>query len=77
MITPLLIAVRLILLHTVDGRETMINPQQVASMSSHAEGEKNKVLVDTVQCVIALTNGKFVSVREPCDDVKLLLEAAR
>ena len=75
--TPLLIAVRLVLLHTVDGRETYVNPDQVASMSSHKTGEANKVLVESVECVLGLGNGKIVSVLEPCDDVKRLLEAAK
>ena len=70
-------ALHLVLLHTVDGRETLINPDQVASMSSHVEGEKNKLLVETVQCVIGLTNGKIVSVIEPCHEVQQLLEAVK
>ena len=77
MITPLLIAVKLVLLHTVDGRETLVNPQQVASMSARKVGEENKLLVGGVECAIGLTNGKIISVVEPCDEVKLLLEAAR
>jgi uncharacterized protein YlzI (FlbEa/FlbD family) len=76
--TALVLAtLHLVLLHTVDGRETLVNPEQVASMSSAVEGEKNKLLVETVQCVIGLTNGKIVSVVEPCDEVKQLLEAVK
>jgi uncharacterized protein YlzI (FlbEa/FlbD family) len=71
------VVLHLVLLHTVDGRATLINPEQVASMSSHVEGGKNKLLVETVQCVIGLTNGKIVSVVEPCDEVKQLLEAVK
>ena len=70
-------ALHLVLLHTVDGRETLINPDQVASMSAAVEGEKNKLLVETVQCVIGLTNGKIVSVIEPCHEVQQLLEAVK
>lgn len=71
---PLLIALHLVLLHTVDGREVLVNPEQVTSIQAHKEGEENKVLVDTVQCVVGFTNGKFVSVVEHCDKVKQLLE---
>jgi uncharacterized protein YlzI (FlbEa/FlbD family) len=71
------VVLHLVLLHTVDGRATLINPEQVASMSAHVEGGKNKLLVETVQCVIGLTNGKIVSVVEPCDEVKQLLEAVK
>ena len=77
MSTPAFIALHLVLLHTVDGRETLINPDHVNSVSSHRAGEPNKLLVDSVECVIALTNGKIVSVIEPCDIVKKLLEEAR
>lgn len=71
------IALHLVLLHTVDGRETFVSPDQVVSMSSHAVNEENKLLVDSVQCVIGLTNGKIVSVVEHCDEVKQKLEEAR
>ena len=77
MITPLQIAVHLVLLHTVDGRETYVNPDQVASMSSHKTGEANKVLVESVECVLGLTNGKIVSVLEHCDEVRQKLEDAK
>jgi uncharacterized protein YlzI (FlbEa/FlbD family) len=68
------LAVVLILLHTVDGRETYVNPKQIASISSAVEGEKNKLLIETVHCVIGLTNGKIISLRENCDEVVQKLE---
>jgi uncharacterized protein YlzI (FlbEa/FlbD family) len=71
------IVVHLILLHTVDGRETFVNPAQIASISSAVEGEKNKLLVETVHCVIGLTNGKIISVKEDCDEVVQKLEEIR
>jgi uncharacterized protein YlzI (FlbEa/FlbD family) len=77
MSTSAFVALHLVLLHTVDGRATLVNPDQVASISAHVEGEKNKVLVETVQCVIGLTNGKFISVIEPCNEVQQKLEAAK
>ena len=76
MTDPLTLALHLILLHTVDGRETLVNPEQVTSVQSRSD-EPNKVLVNTVQCVIGFSNGKFVSVVEPCDEVRSKLESAR
>jgi len=70
----LYVAVHLVLLHTVDGRETFINPEQVVSLSSHKTGEANKVLIESVQCVLGLSNGKIVSVLEHCDEVLQKLE---
>lgn len=77
MSVAILVTLHLVLLHTVDGREVLINPEQVTSIQAHKEGEENKVLVDTVQCAIGLTNGKFISVAERCDKVKQLLEDAK
>ena len=71
------ITLHLILLHTVDGRETYINPKQIASISSAIEGEKNKMLIETVHCVIGLTNGKILSVKEDCEEVVQKLEEVR
>lgn len=73
----ILVAAHLVLLHTVDGRETFVNPDQVASMSSHKEGEQNKLLVETVNCVIGMANGKLVTVVEPCSEVKQKLEEGK
>jgi len=74
--TAVLIVLHLVLLHTVDGRETLVNPEQVASISSRVAGEPNKLLVEGVECVIGLTNGKIVSVIEHCDVVQQRLEEA-
>jgi uncharacterized protein YlzI (FlbEa/FlbD family) len=71
-----LVVLHLVLLHTVDGRETLINPEQVASMTHRNADRPNKLLVDDVECVIELSNGKFVSVIEHCDEVQRKLEEA-
>jgi uncharacterized protein YlzI (FlbEa/FlbD family) len=71
------IVLQLVLLHTVDGRETYVNPKQIASISSAVEGEKNKLLVESVHCVIGLTNGKIISVKEDCDEVVQKLEQVK
>lgn len=70
----LIIALHLVLLHTVDGREVAVNPEQITSLQAAKEDEPNKVLVETVRCVVGFTNGKFVSVVEHCDVVRKLLE---
>lgn len=73
-------AVVLIILHTVDGRQIGINPDQVVSLrpSLTATGEaKNKHFTDEVQCVINMTDGKYVTVIESCDAIKKKLEGLR
>ena len=67
----------LVLLHTVDGRVVAVNPEQVTSLQASIPDQPNKVLVETVQCVVGLTNGKFISVIEPCDAVRQMLEGAK
>jgi uncharacterized protein YlzI (FlbEa/FlbD family) len=71
------VVLHLVLLHTVDGRETLINPEQVTSITHREADAPNKLLTDTVQCVIGFSNGKFVSVLEHCDEVKQKLEDAK
>jgi hypothetical protein len=77
MISLAVAMLHLVILHTVDGREVSVNPEQVTSLQTGVEGEKNKVLVETVKCVVGLTNGKFISVVEHCDAVKKMLENAK
>jgi uncharacterized protein YlzI (FlbEa/FlbD family) len=72
-----LIALQLITLHAIDGREIEINPHQITSLHAAKEGEPNKVLHTKVFCLINLTDGKFVSVAETCETVRQLLENAR
>lgn len=71
------IAMYLLVLHTVDGREVSVNPKQITSLQAAKSDEPNKVLVETVQCAIGLSNGKFISVIEHCDTVRKLLEEAK
>jgi hypothetical protein len=70
----ILVVLHLVVLHTVDGHEVSINPQQVTSLHAGKPDQDNKYFVESVQCVIGLTDGKFVSVAEPCDDVRRQLE---
>jgi uncharacterized protein YlzI (FlbEa/FlbD family) len=61
----------------VDGREVAINPKQVTSITHAIDDEPNKLLTEKVKCVIGMTNGKFHSVVEDCDEVKQRLEEAK
>ena len=69
----LLVALHLIVLHTVDGREVSVNPEQVTTLHATRD-EGNKLVTDEAHCVVMLTDGKFVSVAEACDEVRKLLE---
>jgi uncharacterized protein YlzI (FlbEa/FlbD family) len=67
-----LIAAGLLELHALDGRTVYVNPDQIVSMARPSE---NTTFVGSVQCVITLSDGKFVSVRDTCDEVQARMQA--
>lgn len=66
----------LLLLHGPDGREIRVNPDQVTSLKA-ATSEPNKLLHDEAQCLVNLTDGKYVAVREPCVAIEKMREHER
>lgn len=73
----LAIALHLVLLHTVDGRDIHLNPAQITTVQEGREpGDPKRELTDKVRCAIGLSNGHFVSVIEECDVVRSLIEEA-
>jgi hypothetical protein len=71
------LVVVLILLHGPGGHEIRINPEQVTSLRAAKPGEDNKFLTEGAHCMVSLTDGKFVSVVEPCEAVQQMLETAK
>ena len=67
------LALVLIVLHSVDGREVTINAEMVTSLHA-ATDQGNKLLTKSVRCRVGLADGKFVSAVESCDAVRQLLE---
>ena len=72
-----LVVLHLVMLHTVDGHEVAISADQVTSLHAAKEDQDNKFFADSVNCVVGLTDGKFVSTAEKCSEVKQLLEEAK
>lgn len=70
------LALELIVLHTIDGRDVHVNPAHVVTLTERIEGAQNKVLSDKVYCVVGLLDGKFVSVAERCDSVRRQLQCS-
>ena len=68
------VAIVLIVLHGVDMHEVMINPEQVTSLRQARQTEHNKLFTHEAQCMIGLTDGKFVAVVESCKAVRELVE---
>ena len=69
------IATRLILLHSVEGHEVTISPDQVTSLRAAIPHRPNQLITEDVACLVNLTDGKFISVIESCAEVRTLLEA--
>lgn len=66
-----LVAIELVKLHMVDGRIVQINPAAVQQLiESHGP---NRFMAPGVKCLIRM-GGSYISVKEPCEDVKRMLE---
>lgn len=66
------IVLHLIVLHVPDGSEVQINPEHVTSLRARSDDHKH--FSPHVNCMVGLTDGKFVTVVETCDVVRELLE---
>lgn len=72
-----LLFVALLVLHTLDGREVAINPAHVTSLSGPRPGATQGMFVDGANCLVNLTDGKFVAVVETCNQIRALIDAAK
>ena len=63
----------LITVHQIDGRAVDINPGQIVSLA-HPRPDGNRQFADQVKCLISFTDGKFLSVKETCDEVSKLIK---
>lgn len=75
----LVAAMSLVILHRVDGGEVAVAPEHITSMHSKAPtSAQNKLVTGEARCIVWLSDGKLLSVLEPCEAVKRLMgEAAR
>jgi hypothetical protein len=67
-----LLALHLIRLMGTDGELIEINPEEVVSV--RAPGTISGHLHPHTRCVIYTSDGKFISVKNECDDVQTKLE---
>jgi len=69
----------MIILHRIDGGEVTVAPSHITSMHSKALGSaRDKLVIPDARCIVWLSDGKLLSVLEPCETVKQLMdEAAR
>jgi uncharacterized protein YlzI (FlbEa/FlbD family) len=72
------VILQLIQAHTVDGHEVLINPDHITHMYAAGEHkEANKLFVEGVHCVLNILDGKRVTTKETCDEIRELIRKAR
>jgi hypothetical protein len=69
----MLSAFNLVVLHGPGKREIYLYRENVVAMHAATSG-KNEHVSEEANCVIATSDGKFISVIETCAEVKALLE---
>ena len=65
------LALGLVLLHGPSGSEIWVNPKTVTTMHTSRPGEANRHITQGARCLLNTTDGKFISVVETCDEVRL------
>jgi uncharacterized protein YlzI (FlbEa/FlbD family) len=71
------VVLQLIQAHTIDGHEVLINPDHITHMFAAEEGKPNKLFVEGVHCVLNILDGKRVTTKETCDEIRELIRKAR
>jgi len=70
-------ALAMVLLHRADGGEVVVVPSHVTSLHAKAPSAvTNRLVTGEARCVLWLADGKTLSVLEPCEVVRKLLEGA-
>lgn len=70
-----LVAVTFIFLHAPGGAGIIINPHEITSMRQRPSAG-DQFFVGNAECMINLTDGKFVAVIEACETVHQMIEEA-
>jgi hypothetical protein len=67
--------ITMVILHRVDGGEVVVIPSHITSLHSKAPSSaQNKLVTQEARCIVWLADGKLLSVLEPCDVVKRLID---
>jgi len=68
-----LVAIELIGLTQLDGRVAYVNPNAIVQLlEPRDDSAKHKQFTNDVNCVVGLANGKYVTVRETCAEIRKL-----
>jgi len=67
----MIVLVAMIILHSATGIEIDINEKLITNMRNPEP--RNKAFSDNVKCMINMSDGKFVTVKETCEEVRRLI----
>ena len=67
----MMLALMLVMLHTVDDREVFVNPAYVISTT---EPKDKGGFSENVNCIVSFIDAKFISVKESCAEVNAILK---
>lgn len=67
----ILAAVVMVILHTASGTVIGVNMNEITSMRNPEPGQPN--FTKDARCLINLTDGKYVTVRETCEEVRQIM----
>jgi uncharacterized protein YlzI (FlbEa/FlbD family) len=74
-IAATMILLKLVVLHTLDGRDVFINAAHVVSIGeARDERDPKKETTSRVHCVISMLDGMRIAVEENCDNVRERLQ---
>ena len=62
----------MVILHSATGVEIDVNSETITNMRSPEPGNKN--FTPNVKCMVNMSDGKFVPVRETCEEVRRVME---
>jgi uncharacterized protein YlzI (FlbEa/FlbD family) len=62
------LALALVQLHAPDGHEIWLNPNEILELHD-ARSAHREHFAPGAQCLIGMSDGKTVQVKEPCDEV--------
>jgi hypothetical protein len=65
----------MIILHSASGVEIDVNTATITNMRSPEPGHKH--FTPDVKCLINMSDGKFITVKETCEEVRRAMEARR
>ena len=63
-----------IAVHTIDGREVLINPQAIVTIGGPRSTTEQQLLTDKATCLVTLVDGKFVTAVESCEAIRQRLQ---